>query len=125
MGLEWIIGTIATVIVTPVLMVYKEPRLYDEFIRPIMKVLFIGMFFAVGGAFIGQMLAENTLLPYVIPSKIEEVKKSLSELKNLYAVIGVVSPFIVAYETFLMVVARKSVDWKEEDKSSKKERDEH
>lgn len=91
---------------------YKEPKSYDELMKPVLKWFALGSMLVGTGVFVGHMMIADTLLTFVTPARLEEAKNALNTSKSSAYLFQFAGMLIFVLDVFLYIVAEKAAKWK-------------
>lgn len=108
-----IVGGLFAVVCALVTAIYKQPKAYDELVKPVLKWLAVGLFFVGIGVAIGGNVTSNASMAFISAAQLEEAKKAISYSINTYVWFQLAAVVTFILDLGLYVLALKAVKWKD------------
>ncbi|MFS2139155.1 hypothetical protein [Duganella sp. Dugasp56] len=110
--LKLIASGIFAVICALVTAIYKQPKAYDELVKPVLKWVAVGLLFVGIGFSIGGSVTSATSMTFIPAAQLEEAKKSISYSINNYVWFLLAAAITFVLDVGLYILALKAEKWK-------------
>lgn len=95
--------------------IYKEPKAYDDLLKPVFKWMSLMTFFIGIGVFLGHLMVSNALLSFIQPARLEEARKAFTSSQNSGYIFWAVAMLTFVLDICLYVLAEKVQKWRSEE----------
>lgn len=96
--------------------IYKQPKAYDELVKPVLKWLAVGLFFVGAGVAIGSNITSNAVQEFIPAAQLADAKKVISNSTNTYVLFQLAAVLTFILDVGLYVLALKAAKWKDDKK---------